>query len=81
MEKMFRMADGTILTTSNEVVIEQYESYPEIYTPISEADLKAESKLKKAKKEAEAKSEAEAPAEEVAEVEAEAEAKLENEGK
>nr|DAR58116.1 MAG TPA: hypothetical protein [Caudoviricetes sp.]DAX87305.1 MAG TPA: hypothetical protein [Caudoviricetes sp.] len=81
MEKMFRMADGTILTTSNEVVIEQYESYPEIYTPISEADLKAEAKLKKAKKEAEAKSEAEAPAEEVAEVEAEAEAKPENEGK
>lgn len=77
MEKMFRMADGTILTTSNEVVIEQYESYPEIYTPISEADLKAEAKLKKAKKEAEAKSEAEAPAEEVAEVEA----KPENEGK
>jgi len=75
MEKMFRMADGTILTTSNEVVIEQYESYPEIYTPISEADLKAEAKLKKAKKEAEA------PAEEVAEVEAEAEAKPENEGK
>ncbi|MBI1146944.1 hypothetical protein JEO88_03035 [Candidatus Saccharibacteria bacterium] len=81
MEKMFRMADGTILTTSNEVVIEQYESYPEIYTPISEADLKAEAKLKKAKKEAEAKLEAEAPAEEVAEVEAEAEAKPENEGK
>ena len=44
MEKMFRMADDTILTTSNEVVIEQYESYPEIYTPISEADLKAETK-------------------------------------
>nr|DAI42672.1 MAG TPA: hypothetical protein [Caudoviricetes sp.]DAO56773.1 MAG TPA: hypothetical protein [Bacteriophage sp.] len=77
MEKMFRMADGTILTTSNEVVIEQYESYPEIYTPISEADLKAEAKLKKAKKEAEAKSEVEAPVEEVAE----AEAKPENEGK
>jgi len=74
---MFRMADGTILTTSNEVVIEQYESYPEIYTPISEADLKAEAKLKKAKKEAEAKSEVEAPVEEVAE----AEAKPENEGK
>lgn len=79
MEKMFRMADGTILTTSNEVVIDQYESYPEIYTPISEADLKAEAKLKKAKKEAEAKAEVEAPAEEVAEVEAEA--KPENEGK
>ena len=77
MEKMFRMADGTILTTSNEVVIEQYESYPEISTPISEADLKAEAKLKKAKKEAEAKSEVEAPVEEVAE----AEAKPENEGK
>lgn len=75
MEKMFRMADGTILTTSNEVVIEQYESYPEIYTPISEADLKTEAKLKKAK------SEVEAPVEEVAEVEAKAEAKPENEGK
>lgn len=75
MEKMFRMADGTILTTSNEVVIDQYESYPEIYTPISEADLKAEAKLKKAK------SEVEAPVEEVAEVEAKAEAKPENEGK
>jgi hypothetical protein len=57
MEKMFRMADGTILTTSNEVVIEQYESYPEIYTPISEADLKAEAKLKKAEVVAEAKPE------------------------
>ena len=79
MEKMFRMADGTILTTSNEVVIEQYESYPEIYTPISEADLKAEAKLKKAKDEAEAKPEAEAPAEKV--VESEAEAKQKNEGK
>lgn len=77
MEKMFRMADGTILTTSNEVVIEQYKSYPEIYTPISEADLKAEAKLKKAKKEAEVEAEVEAPAEEVAEVEA----KPENEGK
>lgn len=81
MEKMFRMADGTILTTSNEVVIEQYESYPEIYTSISEADLKAEAKLKKAKKEAEADAEATAPVEEVAEVEAEADAKPENEGK
>ena len=79
MEKMFRMADGTILTTSNEVVIEQYESRPEVYTPISEADLKAEAKLKKAKKEAEVKPEAEAPVEEVAEVEAEA--KSEKEGK
>ena len=79
MEKMFRMADGTIFTTSNEVVIEQYESYPEVYTPISEADLKAEAKLKKAKKEAEVKPEAETPVEEVAE--AEAEAKPENEGK
>lgn len=64
MEKMFRMADGTILTTSNEVVIEQFESRPETYEPITEADLKAEVKPKKAKKEAEA------PAEEVAEVEA-----------
>lgn len=79
MEKMFRMADGTILTTSNEVVIEQYESRPEVYEGITEADLKSEAKLKKAKKEAEAKSEVEAPAEEVAEVEAEA--KPENEGK
>lgn len=79
MEKMFRMADGTILTTSNEVVIEQYESRPEVYTPISEADLKAETKLKKARKEAEVKPEAEAPAEEVAG--AETEAKPENEGK
>ena len=79
MEKMFRMADSTILTTSNEVVIEQYESRPEVYTPISEADLKAEAKLKKAKKEAEVKPEAETPAEEVAG--AEAEAKPENEGK
>lgn len=46
MEKMFRMADGTILTTSNEVVIEQFESHPEIYEPITEADLKAEVKPK-----------------------------------
>lgn len=73
MEKMFRMADGTILTTSNEVVIEQFESRPEVYEPITEADLKAEVKPKKAKKEAEA------PAEEVAEVEAEA--KPETQGK
>nr|DAR05872.1 MAG TPA: hypothetical protein [Caudoviricetes sp.] len=73
MEKMFRMADGTILTTSNEVVIEQFESRPETYEPITEADLKAEVKPKKAKKEAEA------PAEEVAEVEAEA--KPETQGK
>lgn len=71
MEKMFRMADGTILTTSNEVVIEQFESRPEIYEPITEADLKAEVKPKKAKKEVEA------PVEEVAE----AEAKLETQGK
>lgn len=71
MEKMFRMADGTILTTSNEVVIEQFESRPETYEPITEADLKAEVKPKKAKKEAEA------PAEEVAE----AEAKPETQGK
>lgn len=70
MEKMFRMADGTILTTSNEVVIEQFESRPETYEPITEADLKAEAKPKKAKKEAEVKPEAETPAEEVAEVEA-----------
>ena len=73
MEKMFRMADGTILTTSNEVVIEQFESRPEIYEPITEVDLKAEVKPKKAKKEAET------PAEEVAEVEAEA--KPETQGK
>ncbi len=73
MEKMFRMADGTILTTSNEVVIEQFESRPEVYEPITEADLKAEVKPKKAKKEAET------PAEEVAEVEAEA--KPETQGK
>ena len=47
MEKMFRMADGTILTTSNEVVIEQYESYPEIYTPISEvAEVEDEAEAK-----------------------------------
>ena len=46
MEKMFRMADGTILTTSNEVVIEQFESRPEIYEPITEADIKAEAKPK-----------------------------------
>ena len=79
MEKMFRMADGTILTTSNEVVIEQFESRPEIYEPITEADLKAEAKPKKVKKEAEVKPEAEveAPAEEVAE----AEAKPETQGK
>lgn len=79
MEKMFRMADGTILTTSNEVVIEQFESRPEIYEPITEADLKAEVKPKKAKKEAEVKPEAEieTPAEEVAE----AEAKPETQGK
>ena len=73
MEKMFRMADGTILTTSNEVVIEQFESRPETYEPITEDDLKAEVKPTKAKKEAEA------PAEEVAEVEAEA--KPETQGK
>lgn len=79
MEKMFRMADGTILTTSNEVVIEQFESRPEIYEPITEADLKAEVKPKKAKKEAGVKPEAEVetPAEEVAE----AEAKPETQGK
>ena len=79
MEKMFRMADGTILTTSNEVVIEQFESRPEIYEPITEADLEAEVKPKKAKKEAEVKPEAEVetPAEEVAE----AEAKPETQGK
>lgn len=77
MEKMFRMADGTILTTSNEVVIEQFESRPEVYEPITEADLKAEVKPKKAKKEAEVKPEAEAPDEEVAE----AEAKPETQGK
>ena len=79
MEKMFRMTDGTILTTSNEVVIEQFESRPEIYEPITEADLKAEAKPKKAKKEAEVKPEAETPAEEVAEVETEA--KPETQGK
>ena len=79
MEKMFRMADGTILTTSNEVVIEQFESRPEIYEPITEADLKAEVKPKKAKKEAEVKPEAETPAEEVDEVETEA--KPETQGK
>ncbi|MCP9460369.1 MAG: hypothetical protein NNC33_02745 [Candidatus Nanosyncoccus sp. P13S_S20_bin.18.1] len=79
MEKMFRMTDGTILTTSNEVVIEQFESRPEIYEPITEADLKAEVKPKKAKKEAEVKPEAEASAEEVAEVETEA--KPETQGK
>jgi hypothetical protein len=79
MEKMFRMADGTILTTSNEVVIEQFESRPEVYEPITEADLKAEVKPKKAKKEAEVKPEAETPAEEVAEVETEA--KPETQGK
>lgn len=73
MEKMFRMADGTIFTSSNEVVIEQFESRPEVYEPITEADLKAEVKPKKAKKEAEA------PAEEVAEVEVEA--KPETQGK
>ena len=73
MEKMFRMADGTILTTSNEVVIEQFESRPEVYEPITEADLKAEIKPKKAKKEAET------PAEEEDEVEAEA--KPETQGK
>lgn len=73
MEKMFRMADGTILTTSNEVVIEQFESRPEIYEPITEAGLKNEVNPKKAKKEAET------PAEEVAEVEAEA--KPETQGK
>ena len=79
MEKMFRMADGTILTTSNEVVIEQFESRPEVYEPITEAGLKAEVKPKKAKKEAEVKPEAEVetPAEEVAE----AEAKPETQGK
>lgn len=79
MEKMFRMADGTILTTSNEVVIEQFEFRPEVYEPITEADLKAEVKPKKAKKEAEVKPEAETPAEEVAEVETEA--KPETQGK
>ena len=79
MEKIFRMTDGTILTTSNEVVIEQFESRPEIYEPITEADLKAEVKPKKAKKEAEVKPEAEASAEEVAEVETEA--KPETQGK
>ena len=79
MEKMFRMADGTILTTSNKVVIEQFESRPEVYEPITEADLKAEVKPKKAKKEAEVKPEAETPAEEVAEVETEA--KPETQGK
>lgn len=79
MEKMFRMTDGTILTTSNEVVIEQFESRPEVYEPITEADLKAEVKPKKAKKEAEVKPEAETPAEEVAEVETEA--KPETQGK
>lgn len=79
MEKIFRMADGTILTTSNEVVIEQFESRPEVYEPITEADLKAEVKPKKAKKEAEVKPEAETPAEEVAEVETEA--KPETQGK
>ena len=77
MEKMFRMADGTILTTSNEVVIEQFESRPEIYEPITEADLKAEVKPKKAKKENEVKPGA--PVEEVAEVKDET--KQENEGK
>lgn len=81
MEKMFRMTDGTILTTSNEVVIEQFESRPEIYEPITEADLKAEVKPKKAKKEAEVKPEAEASAEEVAEAEVETEAKPETQGK
>lgn len=81
MEKMFRMADGTILTTSNEVVIEQFESRPEVYEPITEADLKAEVKPKKAKKEAEVKPEAEAPAEEVAEAEVDTEAKSETQGK
>lgn len=75
MEKMFRMADGTILTTSNEVVIKQYESRPEVYTPISEADLRVEAKLKKTKDEAEV----ETPAEKV--VESEAEVKPKNEGK
>lgn len=77
MEKMFRMADGTILTTSNEVVIEQFESRPEIYEPITEADLRAEAKPKKAKKEAEAKPEAEVetPAEEVAEAKPETQGK------
>lgn len=75
MEKMFRMADGTILTTSNEVVIEQFESRPEIYEPITEADLKAEVKPKKAKKEAEVKPEAETPAEEVAEAKPETQGK------
>lgn len=79
MEKMFRMADGTILTTSNEVVIEQFESRPEVYEPITEAELKAEAKPKKAKKEAEIKPEAETSAEEVAE--AETEAKPETQGK
>ena len=79
MEKIFRIADGTILTTSNEVVIEQFESRPETYEPITEADLKAEVKPKKAKKEAEVKPEAETPAEEVAEVETEA--KPETQGK
>ena len=79
MEKIFRMADGTILTTSNEVVIEQFESRPEVYEPITEADLKAEVKPKKAKKEAEVKPEAETPAEEVTEVETEA--KPETQGK
>ena len=54
MEKMFRMADGTILTTSNEVVIKQYESRPEVYTSVTEADLKAEPKSKKNKVEEEA---------------------------
>lgn len=69
MEKMFRMADGTILTTSNKVVIEQFESRPEVYEPITEADLKAEVEPKKAKKEAEA------PAEEVAEAKPETQGK------
>ena len=77
MEKMFRMADGTILTTSNKVVIEQFESRPEVYEPITEADLKAEVKPKKAKKENEVKPEAHV--EEVAEVKDET--KQENQGK
>jgi hypothetical protein len=74
MEKMFRMTDGTILATSNKIVIEQFESRPEVYEPITEADLKAEVKPKK-----ENEVKPEAPVEEVAEVKDET--KQENQGK
>ena len=63
------MADGTVLITSNEVVIEQYEARPEIYIPVSEADLKTDARPRRAK------TESDTPVEEP--VESEPEAKTE----